>query len=95
MSNDSPNSGSPFEDQPIVRRGPGQHPQAPNTDTMPQTDWHDRRTGHAMKEAEAAGHHGVIVIQQEADAEDSGVVQHRDAGRLLRDVPPAYDSIMQ
>jgi hypothetical protein len=48
-----------------------------------------------MKEAEAAGHHGVIVIQQEADAEDSGVVQHRDAGRLLRDVPPAYDSIMQ
>jgi hypothetical protein len=40
-------------------------------------------------------------MHQEVNGEGSGVVQHQDAGRipseegLLRDIPPAYDSIMQ
>ncbi|KAJ8586600.1 hypothetical protein M405DRAFT_823092 [Rhizopogon salebrosus TDB-379] len=42
-----------------------------------------------------------LAMHQEVNGEGSGVVQHQDAGRipseegLLRDIPPAYDSIIQ
>ncbi|KAJ8588813.1 hypothetical protein M405DRAFT_819049 [Rhizopogon salebrosus TDB-379] len=51
---------------------------------------------------EAADHRGPnLAMHQEVNGEGSGVVQHRDARHkpseegLLRDIPPAYDSIMQ
>ncbi|KAJ8584446.1 hypothetical protein M405DRAFT_826827 [Rhizopogon salebrosus TDB-379] len=51
---------------------------------------------------EAADYRGPdLAMHQEVDGEGSGVVQHQDAGRipseegLLRDIPPACDSIMQ
>jgi hypothetical protein len=89
-----------------VRPGPGQHPQVANTSPMPQVDRHNPRplssSGQAIKETEAADHRGPdLAMHQEVSGEGSGVVQHQDAGRipreevLLRDVPPAYDSIMQ
>jgi hypothetical protein len=89
-----------------VRPGPGQHPLVANTSPMPQVDCHIPRplssSGDAIKETEAADHRWPdLAMHQEVNGEGSGVVQHQDAGRtpsevgLLRDVPPAYDSIMQ
>jgi hypothetical protein len=91
---------------PLVHLGPAQHPQVANTSPMPQIDRHNPRplssSGHAIKETEAADHRGPdLAMHQEVNGEGSGVVQHQDAGRipseegLLRDIPPAYDSIMQ
>ncbi|KAJ8588821.1 hypothetical protein M405DRAFT_819062 [Rhizopogon salebrosus TDB-379] len=90
----------------LVRPGSGQHPQVENTSAMPQADWCNPHplssSGHAIKETEAADHRGPdLAMRQEVNGEGSGVVQHQDAGRipseegLLRDITPAYDSIMQ
>jgi hypothetical protein len=90
----------------LVRPGPGQHPQVANTSAMPQADWHNPRrlssSGHAIKEMEAADQRGPdLAMHQEVNGEGSVVVQRQDSGRipseegLLRDIPPAYDSILQ
>jgi hypothetical protein len=90
----------------LVCPGPGQHPQVANTSPMPQADCRNPRplssSGHAIKDMETADHRGPdLAMHQDVNGEGSGVVQHQDAGRipseagLLRDIPPAYDSIMQ
>jgi hypothetical protein len=91
---------------PLVHPGPAQHPQVANTSPMSQVDWHNLRplssSGNAIKDTETADHRWPdLAMHQEVNDEGSGVVQHQDAGRipseegLLRDIPPAYDSIMQ
>jgi hypothetical protein len=91
---------------PLVHPGPGQHLQVANTSVMPQADWDNMRalpsSGRVIKESEAVDHRAAnLSMHREVNGEGSGVVQHRDAGRvpseegLLRDIPPAYDSIMQ
>ncbi|OJA10928.1 hypothetical protein AZE42_03055 [Rhizopogon vesiculosus] len=89
-------SGSPSGE----RYKPFVHPQ------MPQADRHKPRPsshpGHAIKERETGGHRGLnFGMQQQVNGESSSIVQHLDAGcvlsevGLLRELPPAYDSIIR
>ncbi|OJA09893.1 hypothetical protein AZE42_06751 [Rhizopogon vesiculosus] len=92
----SHSSGSPSRE----RYKPFVHPQ------MPQADRHEPRPSspprHAIKEGGTGGHQGLSFgMQQQVNGESSSVVQHLDAGcvlsdvGLLREVPPAYDSIIR
>ena len=90
--------------QPLVLPGQGQHLQGPDIDSMHQHHSHNPHafslSGCTMKERNVASHQQLEQVNGES-GESSGVIQHQDAGRvpseeaLLRDIPPAYDSIMQ
>ncbi|OAX42042.1 hypothetical protein K503DRAFT_797483 [Rhizopogon vinicolor AM-OR11-026] len=72
----------------------------------PRADRHKLRPssppGHVIKEKGIGGHQELdFAMEQQVNGESSSVVQHQDAGcvlsevGLLRDVPPAYDSIIR
>jgi hypothetical protein len=74
---------------PLVHPGLGQQPQLEvvSTSAMLQANSDNpcpfSSSGHAIKETEAANHRGSdLAMHQKVNGDDSGVLQHQDAGRV-------------